>query len=258
MRRLLLVILAFLAAHAAQAAEAFRDCPQCPEMIAIKPGTFAMGGTRAENEQPVHTVTLTKPYAIAKYELTFDEWEMCRVAGACTRDPDLHDWGRGRQPVINLAIADIAQYLAWLSKLTGKTYRLPSEADWEYAARGGIDGAYWWGETMKPGHANCRDCGAEPWGGDRAAPVGTFPPNPYGLHEMNGNLWEWTADCWAPNHNQAPTDGSPRPGPDNCQRVIKGGAWYYYAPLSRPASRARQDPRQWSYTVGVRLAREME
>jgi formylglycine-generating enzyme required for sulfatase activity len=258
----LLALLAFAPARAADEASSFRDCKLCPEMVRLPAGEFVMGSdTGDESERPAHRVRIAKPFAIGKFEVSFEEWETCATLGGCARKPDDHKWGRGRQPVMNIAWAEMQAYAAWLSSITKKRYRLPSEAEWEYAARGGATTEFWWGDKPGEGHANCRNCGT-PWSGDRTAPIGSLPANPFGLHDTAGNLWEWTQDCWSPDHTGAPQDGSARGGgtpPDKCPlRVMKGGAWYYYPAMSRPATRAKQDVRIWSYTVGFRLVRELD
>jgi len=214
-----LIPLLFSAAGA-RASEAFRDCPDCPEMVAL-PGV----GARA--------------FAIGRFEITFDDWQACARAGACRGDVDDHGWGRGRRPVINVTWAEADGYARWLSAVTGAAYGLPSEAEWEYAARAGTRTAYWWGDAPGRGHANCRECGGA-WDGRSTAPVGSFPANPFGLYDMNGNVWEWTADCW---------DG------DCSRRAVRGGAWYYFPEMSKASARSGMEARQWSYTLGFRVVR---
>jgi formylglycine-generating enzyme required for sulfatase activity len=262
MRTLLLLLLLTLTAPTRADEASFRDCKLCPEMVRVPAGEFIMGSEPGdETERPAHLVRIAKPFAIGKYEVTFEEWEACALMGGCTRQPDDHKWGRGRQPVMNVTWDDMQAYAAWMSKITRKRYRLPSEAEWEYAARGGTKTEFWWGQTPGQGNANCRNCGTA-WSGDRTAPAGSLPPNPFGLHDTAGNLWEWTQDCWSPSHDGAPQDGTARGGiipPDKCPlRVMKGGAWYYYPAMSRPATRTKQDVRIWSYTVGFRLVRELD
>ena len=173
--------------------------------------------------------------------VSFDEWDACAAAGVCRSDVDDHGWGRGQQPVINIAWDDAARYVRWLTSASGGDYALPTSSEWEYAARGGTATAFWWGDLSDRGHANCRGCGS-PWEG-RTAPAKAFPPNPFGLYEMTGNVWTWTADC-------AGAAG------DGCrQRVIRGGAWYYRADMARSDAVMTSDPRQWSYTIGLRVVR---
>ncbi|MBC7952954.1 MAG: SUMF1/EgtB/PvdO family nonheme iron enzyme [Rhodospirillaceae bacterium] len=182
-------------------------------------------------------VPSSPPISMSRSEVTFDQWQACVVEGACKGAQDDHAWGRGSRPVINVSWADARNYAAWLSTKTRQRCRLPSEAEWEHAAAGGATTAYWWGEGHGTGMANCRDCNADPIYGSR--PVGSFPANPYGLVDMNGNVWEWTDDCW--------TAGA-------CgQRVIKGGSWYYYSANATVRARARNDAQQGSYNIGIRV-----
>ncbi len=216
--------LGLAASVSAAAGEVVRDCRQCPEMVELPAG-------------PVGRL------AVSRTEITFAEWDACVAAGACRKGADDHHWGRGRRPVINVSWGDAVAYAHWLSALTGKDYRLPSGAEWEYAARGGTATAYWWGESIGTGHANCRDCGSR-WGGRSTAPVASFPPNPFGLYDMNGNVWEWTSDCWdAPQSADCP------------DRTIRGGSWYYFAPMSAVTARARFSANEWSYNIGIRVVR---
>jgi len=224
-RAAFLILPLCLAGFAAQAAEAFRDCPRCPEMVALPNGPAG-------------------PFAIGRFEVTFDDWKACVEAKACRGGQDDHGWGRGRRPVINITWADAVAYARWLSRLTGFVYALPTEAEWEYAARAGSETAFWWGDAAGRGHANCRECD-DRWGGRSTAPVGSFPPNPFGLYDMNGNVWEWSADCW----------GAPSAGESCRERVIKGGSWYYFAPMAAASARSKLDAAQWSYNVGFRLVR---
>ena len=140
---------------------------------------------------------------MGKYEVTFDEWEACLKDGGCTRDPDDHKWGRGRLPVMNITWADARGYANWLREKTGQPYRLPAEAEWEWAAGAGTTTQFWWGDDKGKNLANCRDC-ESPWSKKGSAPVGSFAPNPFGLHDTAGNSWEWIEDCWNPSHVGAP------------------------------------------------------
>ncbi len=270
-----LALLLAVAASTSQAAgpgEAFRDCPHCPEMTPLPPGSFFMGSdTGKDLYRPQVAVTIATPFAIARTETTFDQWQACVDAGACEGGQSDHAWGKGDRPVINITWDQARAYPAWLGEITGHTYRLPSEAEWEYAARAGTTTTWWFGDTFVEGAVNCRRCDAEPWGGLSSAPVAQFPPNPWGLYDMNGNVWEWTLDCWQPNHAGTPTDGSPRltvapaGGPAGStvtdgaciDKVMKGGAWYYFRQLSQSAARARNDSRVNSYVLGFRVVREM-
>jgi formylglycine-generating enzyme required for sulfatase activity len=237
----------------------FRDCADvCPELVVIPQGAFIMGSDE-KAESPRVSVTIAKPFALGRYETTFDEYDACVDAGGCAKKPFDRDWGRGRRPVHTVTLVEIEGYLAWLSKKSGHRYRLPSEEEWEYAARAGTTTDYWFGNVMIAGEVNCRDCATE-WSNIQSAPVGTFKPNPWGLYDVHGNLNEMVADCWNPNHEGAPTDGSIRTtGSDKCvSRVLKGGAWYYNPRASRSAWRARNDARVASYVFGFRVLREID
>ena len=255
----LIALATISAAHAEPLAPGtvFRDCPTCPEMVVISPGTFMMGSDgRYAVEGPAHAVKIEDPFAIGRFEVTFDEWDACVTAGGCSHRPHDHDWGRGRRPVINVAIADVEAYLRWLSSETGFAYRLPTEAEWAFANRGGTTTEFWWGDAVDSGHANCRGCGSK-WDGHGSAPVGSFRPNPFGLYDTTGNVLEWVEDCWNPDHTGAQGDGSPRRDGDCRYRVIRGGNWYYVDKVARSAWRGRTDARVGSYGIGFRVVRDV-
>ncbi|MCW8834754.1 MAG: formylglycine-generating enzyme family protein [Rhodospirillales bacterium] len=236
---------------------AFRDCAECPEVVIVPAGKFTMGTDKGKiHEGPAHGVVFERPFAIGRFEVTFREWEACVTDGGCTRNPDDHGWGRGDRPVINIKAAEAEGYAAWLSSRTGYRYRLPTEAEWEYAARGGTTTEYWWGDAPGANKANCRDCKSE-WSAKGSAPVGSFPANPFGLHDTAGNVWEWMADCWNPNHLDAPRDGTKRKGGDCAFRVMKGGSWYYFSRLARSSYRFRNGAEIYSYNIGFRVVREI-
>ena len=186
-----------------------KDGSEGPEMVVVPAGTFKMGdiqGKGVDSEKPVHTVSIPKAFAIGRYQITFEDYD--RFASATSRSlPNDEGWGRGRQPAINVSWEDAVEYAKWLSEQTGKRYRLPTEAEWEYAARAGTETEYWWGNEMKPGMANC-DGGDTRWGGKQTSPVGSFPPNPFGLYDTAGNVWEWVQDNWHENYQGAPADGT--------------------------------------------------
>jgi formylglycine-generating enzyme required for sulfatase activity/class 3 adenylate cyclase len=220
-----------------------------PEMIPIARGTFRMGSTEDSSEQPTHSVTVG-PFLIAKYPVTVRQWRACVAAKACSYVPN----GGDDAPVSNVSWADTQQFIAWLSQATKQRYRLPSEAEWEYAARGGTDTRYWWGSTMKPGLVVCKGCGG-PRDAVEPAQVGALPANPFGLHDIGGGLAEWVEDCWHKNYHAAPADGSAWRGPDCRERVLRGGSWRNDASYTRPASRDYYDASVRYPTHGIRLAR---
>ncbi|HEY7322173.1 MAG TPA: formylglycine-generating enzyme family protein [Candidatus Binatia bacterium] len=233
-----------------------------PEMVPLEAGAFRMGDIedgRDKAAHPVRLVKIQKPLAMGRYEVTFEDYD--KFAQATGRQlPNDGGGGRGRQPVINFSWKDAVEYGKWLSAQTGKRYRLPSEAEWEYAARGGAETNFWWGNQMKSGMANCIGCGS-PWDNKVTAPVGSFPPNPFGLYDTAGNLWEWVEDCDHDDYKGAPTDGSAWKKEDggNCYlRVFRGGAWNYGAQGMRSSFRGRGDPDNKSAAIGFRLVRELK
>ncbi|WP_417789422.1 formylglycine-generating enzyme family protein [Terasakiella pusilla] len=246
------------AADTPPAGSVFKDCESCPEVIALPPGSYVRGDADSyKYERPAQKVTIDYPFALGKYEVTFEEWEACVQDKACKATPDDHGWGKGRYPIINVTFQDIQDYLDWLSQKTGQTYRLPSETEWEYAARAGTTTDYWWGDDVGVNNANCRNCGSK-WSGIGSAPVGSFNANPWGFHDMNGNAWDWVADCWTPHYALAPTDGSPRLDGDCKHRVTRGGSWYYFPKLSRSAYRYKNHVDIFSYNISFRVLRELK
>lgn len=206
----------------------FQQCADCPEMVVLPPGRFLMGGTegdrvRQKNEVPRHEVKISKPFAIGRFEVTFSQWDACVAAGGCNYSPQDRGWGRGNLPVIYANWTDIKEYLEWLTQLTSRKYRLPSEAEWEYAARAGTETVYFWGDDVGTDNANCLGC--RKLGGDQTVPVGSFAPNAFKLYDMHGNVWEWMADCWNGSYGNAPADGSAWTAGDCDQRAVRGGAW---------------------------------
>jgi formylglycine-generating enzyme required for sulfatase activity len=235
----------------------FRDCENCPEMVEIPAGKFLMGSTDGDNdERPAHEVHIDKPIALARYEATFDEWETCVKDGGCVKNkqPSDEGWGRARRPVINISWSDAKEYVDWLSRKTGKTYRLPSEAEWEYAARAGTTTKYAFGDTLNAQQAKFS---AGKQGVGETAEVGSFPPNNWGLYDMHGNVWEWVEDCYVQNYTDAPTDGSARMDPGCASRVLRGGSWDYGPQDLRSALRYRLPPYFRVDEIGFRVAREL-
>jgi formylglycine-generating enzyme required for sulfatase activity len=197
-------------------------------MIVVPPGEFWMGARDGEGidaERPRHKVVIAKAFAVSKFEVRFADWDVCVEVGPC---PKLSDsgFGRGKQPVINVSWDEAKLYVAWLSAMTGKPYRLLSESEWEYAARAGTDRKYSWGDEIGKGNANCDGCGSE-WDNKRPAPVGAFKANAFGLHDMHGNVWEWCEDPWHDDYNGAPPDdGSVWQNGDMSLLVVRGSSWY--------------------------------
>jgi formylglycine-generating enzyme required for sulfatase activity len=224
-----------------------------PEMVHIQGGCFQMGSPESEagrwSDEPLHRVCVGD-FDIGKYEVSFDEYDrFCRATGR--EEADDSGWGRGRRPVINVSWSDAMAYAGWLSGQTGKRYRLPTEAEWEYAARGGTKTAYWWGNEIGSNRANCNGCGSQ-WDGKRTAPVGSFRANPFGLHDTVGNVWEWTCSVY---------DEGYRGGEKVCagageKRVYRGGAWGIRPRDVRAAFRDWAAPDYGTRSIGFRLARE--
>ena len=207
-----------------EALSAFRDCDNCPEMVVVPSGRFSMGDSRGDkSQQPVRDIGITADFAIGRYEVTASQWQACVDAGGCDELPKLGEFAED-SPVRNVSWDDALKYALWLSTATGRSYRLPTEAEWEYAARGGTQTTFSWGDNLEVGQVACRDCGGE-W--DRAAPgrVGTFEPNPLGLFDMHGSVAEWTYDCWHSSLDNTPIDGSAFDQAGCRQRVLRGGSW---------------------------------
>jgi formylglycine-generating enzyme required for sulfatase activity len=233
-----------------------------PEMVVIPAGRFRMGdiqGKGGPDEQPVREVHMGGNFAVSRYEITFDQYD--EFAKATKRElPEDEGFGRGRLPAIFVSWDDAVAYAEWLSRQTGKRYRLPTEAEWEYAARGGTETDYWWGNEMKKGLANCLGCGTQ-WDRKQTAPVGSFKPNPFGLYDTAGNVIEWVQDCWHENYKGAPLDGSPweqKDGGDCGRRGLRGGHWRNAQDFMRSSFRMWNRPTVRRHTPGFRLVREIE
>jgi formylglycine-generating enzyme required for sulfatase activity len=227
-----------------QAGESFKDCEQCPEMIVIPKGSFMMGdiqGVGDPDEQYIHKVTFENDFAIGKFEITWNEWEICMADGACpeVKVGDDSIWGEEKRPVIHAFHKEAFMYVKWLSDKTGKNYRLLSEAEFEYVARAGTQTKFYWGNEIGVDHANCTDCLSNFKRG--TDPVGTFVPNQFGVYEILGNLWEVIEDCYHDTYEGAPTDGTARIDGDCKSRVIRGGGWHDDAWNMRAANRRISD-----------------
>jgi formylglycine-generating enzyme required for sulfatase activity len=235
--------------------DTFRDCPDCAELVVVPAGSFDMGSP-VEYENPVRRVTIAKPFAIARYEVTFDEWDKCVEEGGCKFRPDDRNWGRGNRPVINVSWLDAKGYLAWLSAKTGQTYRLPTEAEWEYAARAGTKTPFWWGRDLGSRQANCRECNTGE--AQTPLPVGSYKPNPFGLYDTAGNVAEWVEDCWNDNYRGAPTNGAAWSSGQCRLRVLRGGAFDSQSRYLRSTSRFRYDHDVRYVANGFRVVRELQ
>ena len=228
------------------------------EMVVIPGGRFQMGCVSGKNcqgdEKPVHEVRVAS-FALSKYEVTFEEYDRFTAATGRVRADD-EGWGRGRRPVINVSWTDAVAYTEWLSDQTGERYRLPSEAEWEYAARAGSTTKYSWGNKKGRNRANCDGCGSQ-WDDEKTAPVGSFSANAWGLHDMHGNVGEWVQDCWNNRYRGAPTGGSAWTSGDCKRRVLRGGSWYDSPGLLRSAFRDRYTTGIRYYYFGFRVARTL-
>ncbi len=232
-----------------------------PEMVVIPAGTFQIGdqqGKGAKDEVPVHSVQFSKPFAVSRFEVTFDDYDVFAKATK-RRFPSDQGWGRGRRPVINVSWEDAQAYAKWLSEQAGKRYRLPTEAEWEYAGRAGSKTEYWWGDTIGRGQANCDGCGSQ-WDNKQSGPVGSFKANCFGLFDTAGNVWEWVEDCWHDNYNGAPIDGrawKAENGGRCGRRVIRGGSWDN-DPVSLRSSFRGRDLADFRFNfIGFRRAQDL-
>lgn len=257
----------------------FSDFATCPAMIVVPAGEFNMGSDAVESghpdEKPLHVVKIGKPFAVSKFETTFDQWDACSADGKCPKVSD-DDLGRADRPVINVAWQDAKTFIAWLSEKSGKKYRLLSEAEFEYAARGGTKTAWFYGaaEDSYGSRAACKFANLHDESGKKAhpnyvwshhlcddgfgetSPVGRYQSNPFGLHDMLGNLREWVEDCHGP-YQDAPTDGSAKVSAECEKRIVRGGGWMDGASTSRAAYRHPLPENYRNYQVGFRVARDL-
>lgn len=288
-----------------------KDCPDCPTMVVIPAGTFTMGSSDEEraregvpdtfgnNEKPQVEITFARPFAMAATETTRGQFaafvrETNRpIPTEChVYNRELDNWAGvpgqtynwqnpgfqqdDSHPAVCMNYPDAADYAAWMSRKTGKTYRLASQAEWEYAARGGTSTARYWGDSTAPicskaqimtsetfediakgeswlGELICS--GTQSW----TVPVASFDPNPFGLYDMLGNVWEWVSDCATPDHTGYPTDGSPQTKGDCTKRITKGGAFHSRVWLARPATRGTGQPGEnRPVASGIRIVRELD
>jgi formylglycine-generating enzyme required for sulfatase activity len=232
-----------------------KDCSQCPELVLIPAGSFMMGSTELfDFETPVHQVKIVRPFYVGQSEVTYEEWDACVMDGGCQYRPNDRGLGRGSRPVADVDWNDAQTYIAWLSRKTGRTYRLPTESEWEYAARAGTSATYPWGTTFEKEKANCMGCNAAQL--NHTTNTGTFPPNAFGLFDMAGNAAQWVEDCWHPNYRGAPSDGSAWVTPQCGERVLRGGSFNNDPRYLRTAARFKYDYDVRFYTNGFRVARE--
>ncbi|MGH8476017.1 MAG: formylglycine-generating enzyme family protein [Methylococcales bacterium] len=247
----------------------FRDRLQSydegPEMAEIPAGSFIMGSPEKEPERfqwegPQHQVTFTKPFALGRYAVTFDEYDRYCEAKRINKPHD-QGWGRGTRPVIHVSWHDAKAYCEWLGQETGKNYRLPTEAEWEYACRAGTPTPFYFGDTISTEQTNYNAIyvykgGVQGEYRKKTLAVGPFPPNQFGLYDMHGNVWEWCEDPWHDNYEGAPSDGSAWiGGNDSSPRVLRGGSWGDVPGWVRSAVRAGFTPGNRYGSLGFRLSR---
>lgn len=251
----------------------FQDCDVCPIMVVLPKGEYSMGAPPIDQGRPysegeLRHVIISEPFAIGKFEVTFDEWSACVQDGKCNEVED-EGWGRGRRPVINVTWTEADHYTKWLSRKTGQFYELPTEAEWEYAAQAGAGRARFFG--LKPGdvckYANVYDETAQTefdfgWshlpcndGMATTAPVGSFKPNPFGLHDILGNVWEWTQDCQNGMWRNAPRNSSARVRGDCFERAFRGGSWINHPPAYLRVGDRYRFIGSRAYDLGFRVAR---
>ena len=271
----------------------FRDCENCPVMVVVPPGSFVMGSDKGRShEQPRHKVTIAQPFAVGKYEVTLGQFEAfvldtghdmgekvgilgLPASGACTsrRISQLLTRTTWREPgysqdfefpVVCINWNDAAAYAKWLSEATGKPYRLLSESEWEYAARANTSTSFYFGEVLSTNQANYNAFNNAEMSVDRgyrgeAIRAGSFQSNPFGLHDMHGNVLEWVEDCWHGNYEGAPRDGAAWTSGGNCSlRIMRGGSWFNHARLLRSASRSGLEVESRYSHYGLRVARMIE
>jgi formylglycine-generating enzyme required for sulfatase activity len=248
--------------------DSFRECDHCPEVVVVPAGAFTMGSPNSEkdrfnNEGPQRRVIFDWKFAVGKFAVTFDEWDACVADGGCNgyRPPD-EGWGRGRRPVINVSLDDAKSYVSWLSNKSGKTYRILSEAEREYVTRAGTTTPFWWGGSISTQQANYD--GNYTYGGPKGEyrrgtlPVDSFQPNPWGLYQVHGNVYEWTEDCYHGSYNGAPSDGSAWITGDDCgRRVVRGGSWHTFPQELRSANRNGNSIVNRGDDLGFRVGRAL-
>ncbi len=236
--------------------EIFQDCTDCPVMVVIPSGSFKMGSDDGDDdEQPIHRVAI-KQFSMGQTEVTFKQWDACYDAGGCSYNPEDKGWGRGNRPVINVTWNDAKEYITWLNNQTGKHYRLPSESEWEYAARSGSSKKYSWGNNIDCSQArygfHSDECGKQ----FSTDPVKSFASNKFKLYDMHGNVWEWVEDKWHDNYSGAPSKGESWIAGSVSNRVMRGGSWYYFASGLRSANRFQYAPTSRDFNTGFRLAQD--
>lgn len=250
----------------APSAQTVRDCSDCPEMVVLPAGEYLMGSPKSESHRGTeaqHRVMIGAPFAVSRLEITFAQWDACVADGGCDGYRPDAPWGRGPMPVVNVNFKNAMAYTAWLSRKTGHGYRLLSESEWEYAARGGSTAAFAFGATLAASQANfdaSSKTDLNPKGAMRNKAIrgGQFKPNGFGLYDMHGNVWEWVQDCWNDEYGPAlPADGKPALTGDCGGRVLRGGSWEDGAADVRAAARVASAAGDRSWSDGIRVARDL-
>ena len=234
---------------------AFKECERCPEMVVIPSGKInykdiIVAGSKSEFNQ----IIIDKPFAMSIFEITWSQWLECVKQKVCKKIPSDQGWGKSDLPIINISWFDAKDYISYLNQITDGNYRLPTEQEWQYAARSNTKSKFWWGNTLKKNYANCRVCGTK-WDGKQSSPVGSFKPNNFGLYDMNGNVWEWTSDCWLGKNGKKLQKDKTKNSCEN--RVIKSGSWYYIPKLITPEARSKFPSNLSSYNIGFRVVKDL-
>lgn len=242
----------------------FKECSNddaCPTMIVVEAGHYNRGspdtepGRYLKEESPRGEVTIARPFAVSRFDVTFADWDLCVSLRGCPPIDDL-GLGQGNKPVINISWNDAQRYVAWLSRMTDRPYRLLTETEWEYAARARTESAYPWGNEIGEGNANCNACGSK-WDGEQPSPVGSFEPNAFGLYDMVGNVWQWVQDCYQSGYLGAPNDGTARTDANCNLRSVRGGSWISDPRVLRSANRFWYSPDNRNNILGFRVARTL-
>ena len=229
--------------------DSFKECDACPEMVVVPKGSFIMGTPitevdRSKGEDPLHRVTFARPFAVGRFTISFAEWDACLADGGCGGNKGDDKFGRGRMPAQGINFEAAKSYLAWLSRKVGRTHRLPSESEREYFTRAGTTTPFWFGNTISAQNANyvaSTPYAGGPRGVDSKGPVvvDSYAPNPFGLYQVHGNVWEWTEDCYNKRYTEdTPTDGAPWLEGDCTKRMVRGGTWNWSADNSRSGYRS--------------------
>jgi formylglycine-generating enzyme required for sulfatase activity len=225
-------------------------------------GSPASEKNRSSEEGPQRRVTFARQFAVGRFAVTFDEWDACVADGGCNGyRPDDRGWGRGKQPAINVSWNDAKAYVAWLSRRTGKSYRLLSEAEREYVARAGTSTPFWWGSSISTSQGNYN--GSYSYGGgkgdfrEKTMPVDSFQPNPWGIYQVHGNVWEWTDDCGNDSYRAAPANGSAWTTGNCATRILRGGSLISNPASLRAAARIRFTAGLRDFSLGFRVARTL-